>query len=103
MSALLRESKRYYFKKYFQIIINDFKSTWKGINTLTSLKESPNIASSTVIDNSQSIIKPEEIRKSFNKYFVSVTVDIQCSIKFSKNDFHDFLPPLDTILFSQTY
>ena len=32
---------------------------------------------------------------AFNKYSVNVASDIQSSIKYSKNDFHDFLPPLD--------
>ena len=29
----------------------------------------------------------------FNKYFVNVATNIESSIRYSKNNFHDFLPP----------
>ena len=32
---------------------------------------------------------------TFNKYFVNVATDIQSSIRYSKNNFHDFLPPIN--------
>ena len=33
---------------------------------------------------------------TFNKYFVNVATDIQSSIRYSKNNFHDFLSPNKT-------
>ena len=32
---------------------------------------------------------------TFNKYFVNVATDIQSSIRYSKNNFHDFLHPIN--------
>ena len=72
MSALLRESKRSYLKKYFKKI-NDLKSAWNSIKTLFIFKKSPSIASS--------IGKFQEIANAFNKYFVNVASDSQSSIK----------------------
>ena len=55
--TLLRESKRFHLSKYLQNNLNDLKSTWKGIETLIYLKQSPNIALSTIIGNFQSLTK----------------------------------------------
>ena len=52
-----------------------------------------NVAPSSNFDNCQSLTEPQEIANAFNKYFVNVATDIQSSIKYSKNNFHDFLPP----------
>ena len=62
---------------------------------LTSLKELPNIAPSNIFDNGRSLTEPQEIANAFNKYFVIVATDIYSSIRYSKNHFHDFLPPID--------
>ena len=32
---------------------------------------------------------------TFNKYYVIVTSDSESSLKYSKSNFNDFLPPLD--------
>ena len=61
---------------------------------LISLKELSNIAPSTIFDNGQSLTEPQEIANTFNKYFVNVATDIQSSIRYSKNNFHDFSPQL---------
>ena len=45
-----------------------------------SLKELPNVAPSNIFDNGRSLTEPQE-----------VATDIQSSIRFSKNNFHDFL------------
>ena len=64
---LLRESKKSCFAKYFQNNLIYLKTTWKGMKTLISLKESPNISPSTMIDNGKSLTKPKEITNPFNK------------------------------------
>lgn len=55
--TLLRENKRSYFTKDFQNNLDGLKTTGNGINTLISLKESPNIV---------------RWKNVFNKYCVNV-------------------------------
>ena len=40
-------------------------------------------------------MESQEIANGFNRYFVDVATDIQSSIRYSKNSFHDFLPPIN--------
>ena len=90
LSNLLRESQRLNLKKYFQKQLNDLKSSWKDIKTLLSVKESPSKVPSTITDNGQFLIKPKETTNIFNKYFANADSVIQSSMKYSKNNFHDF-------------
>ena len=55
----------------------------------------PNVAPSNIFDNGRSLAGPQEIANAFNKSFVNVATDIQSSIRYSKNNFHDFLPPIN--------
>ena len=98
----MKESKKSFFTNYFQNNLNDLKSTWKGIKNLISLKELPNVAPSNIFDNGRSLTEPQEIANAFNKYFVNVATGIQPSIKYSKNNFHDFLPRINITLFSSS-
>ena len=93
MPTLTKESKKCYFTNYFQNNLNNLKSTWKGIKNLISLKALP--APSNIFDNGRILTEPQEIANDFNKYFVKVVTDIQSSIRYSKNKFHDFLPPIN--------
>ena len=54
-----------------------------------------NVAPSNIFDNGRSLTEPQEIANAFNKYFVNVATDIQSSIRYSKNNFHDFLHPIN--------
>ena len=47
----MKGSKKSYFTNYFQNNLNDLKSTWKGIKSLISLKEFPNVAPSNIFDS----------------------------------------------------
>ena len=66
-----------YWKKVkyltLQIISKKTFMTWKAhsksIKKLVSLKESPNIAPSTIFHNNPSAIKRQEIAHTCNKYF----------------------------------
>ena len=55
----------------------------------------PNIAPSNIFDNGQSFTETQEIANAFNKYFVNAATDIQSSNRYSNNNFHDFLPPIN--------
>ena len=50
LPTLMKESKKSCFINYFQNNLNDFKSTWKGIKNLISLKELPSIARSIIFE-----------------------------------------------------
>ena len=77
LSTLMKESKKSYFTNYFQNNLNIF-------------------------DNGRSLAEPREIANTFNKYFVNVATDIQSSIRYSKNNFHDFLSPININSFFST-
>ena len=91
----MKESKRSNFTNYFENNLNDLKGTWKGIKNLISLKELPNVAPSNIFDNGRSLTEPQDTANAFNKYFVNVATGIQSSIRYSKNNFHDFLTPIN--------
>ena len=96
MSTLLKKSRKSYFTNYFQNDdLNDLKSIWKGIKNLISLKELSNVAPSTILGNGRSLAEPQDIANAFNKYFVNAATDIQSSIRYSKNNFNDFLSPIN--------
>ena len=58
---------------------------------LISLKELSDVAPSNIFDNGRSLTEPQEIANAFNKYYVNIATEIQSSIRYSKNKFHDFL------------
>ena len=71
--------------------LNDWKNTWKGIKNLISLKVLPNVAPSSISDNDWSLTGQQD--------FNNVATDTQSSIRYSKNNFHDFLPLINTYIF----
>ena len=58
-------------------------------------KKLPNVDPSNIFDNGRSLTEPQEIVNAFNKYLVNVATEIQCSIRYSKSFFHDFLPTIN--------
>ena len=92
----MKESQNSCFTNYFENHLNDLKITWKGIKKLISLKELYNVAPSNIFENGRSLTEQQEIANAFNKYFVNIVTDIQSSVRYSINNFHDFLPPVNT-------
>ena len=90
----MKVKKRYYIN-YFQNNLNDLKSTLKGIKKLISLKELFNIAPSNIFHNRRSLTATEEVANVSNKYFANVATACHFSIRYSKNNFHDFLPRIN--------
>ena len=91
----MKESKRSSFTNYFQNNLNDLKSIWEGVNNLISLKELSNVAPSNIFHNDRSSNEPQEIANAFNKYFINFATDIHSSIRYSKNNFKNFLHPIN--------
>ena len=98
ISTLLKRSKRLYFTKFFNDNLNNLKNTWKGIKNLISLKNVSH-SSSSFIHYNKTVTSSFEIANAFNNYFSNIALDIQSSIKYSKEfhakEFHEFLPPLN--------
>ena len=100
LSTLMKKSKRFYYKNHFQNNLNDLKSIRKGIKKIISLKELSNIALYSISTNGRSLTEPQDITNAFAKYFVNVVTDIQSFVRYSKNNVHGFLPPINIIFFS---
>ena len=84
-----------YIKLKDATLKTDTQIKWKGIKKLISLKELSNIALSNVFDNGQSLTELQDIADAFNKYFVNVVTDIQLCNRYSKNNFHNIIPPIN--------
>ena len=95
LPPLIKEGKKSVFTNYFQNNLNDLKNTWKGIKNLISLKKLSYVVPSNVSDNGRSLTEQQKRANGFNKYFANVATDIESFIKYSKNNFHDFLPPIN--------
>ena len=95
IAAPMKYIKRSYFTNYLQSNLNYLKGTWKSIKELISLKELSDIVPSNIFVNDQSLIEPQEVASAFNKCFFNVSIDIQSFIRYSKNAFHGFLPPIN--------
>ena len=59
------------------------------------MKDSRSTVSSTIIEDNISLTNPKDIADAFNNYFSKVATGIKSSIKYSRNEFFDFLPQID--------
>ena len=92
--CLLKDSKQQYFTDFFKNNKNDIKKTWKGIKSITSMKNKNNNDSPTSIIHEENFIAdPLSIANVFNGFFSAVAQKVQSKIKFSRKSFSDFLPP----------
>ena len=94
VSILLKRSKHLYFTKFFNGNLNNLRNAWKGIKNLISLKTVSHSSPFSIYYNNKTVTSPFEIANAFNNYFSKIALDIQSSIKYSANEFHEFLPPL---------
>ena len=56
-------------------------------NKSISLKGSNQISPNPITDNNATLADLITIANAFNKYFSAIALDIQCSIRYSKNNF----------------
>ena len=68
---------------------------WKGIKKIISSNNSNPIFPTADTVNNETITNPSDIDDAFNNYFAKVAIDIQSSIRFSKKNYYDYLPPLN--------
>ena len=67
----IREAKRLYYVRIFNIYKNDIKKTWSIINEGLKHNSKCNTQSTFILDN-RMINDPEEIANSFNNYFINI-------------------------------
>ena len=79
--------------------LNDLKNTWKCIKNLISLKTVLPSSPSSIFVINKIVTSTSEIANAFKNYFSKVVLNVQSSIKFSANEFREFLPPLKHELF----
>ena len=93
ISRILKRSKNSYFAIFFQENIKDLKNTWKRTKNINSLKSS-NQTSNAIIDNNATLTDLFTIASAFNKCFTTIGLDVQSSIRYSKEKmFFYFLIP----------
>ena len=72
LSTLMKESKQACYNKYFERNWN-IKNTWKGINSLVSLKTvASSVPAVLTIDNGDAITNLYDIANTFDNHFASV-------------------------------
>ena len=68
----MKRSKQIYYGKYFENNWNNIKNTWKGIESLISLKSVASTVPTVLsLDNDDTITNPYNIANTFHNYFAS--------------------------------
>ena len=92
LSTLMKKSKQAYYDSYFEKKWKSIKNTWKGINSLISLKTvASSIPTVFSLDNGDTITNPYDIAHTFNNYFASIAETLKKSIKYTHKHFSDYL------------
>ena len=90
LSTLPKRAKEIYFTNFFNETIKDIKKTWKGIETLASMKQKNNDTPSLSTKNEKYINDPVSIARTVN-FFTSVAETVHSKIKFSNKSLIKFL------------
>ena len=67
---------------------------WRGIKKIISSNNSNYIFPTAITVNKETITNPSDIANTFNNYSAKVAINIQCSTRFSKKKYYDYLPSL---------
>ena len=80
----MKRSKQTYYGKYFENNWNNIKNTWKGIESLISLKSVASTVPTVLsLDNDDTITNPYNIANTFNNYFASIAETTKKIRKYS--------------------
>ena len=91
LKHLIFQSKKEYYKQYFNSNLNDMKATWKGIREIVSLKPSKSTTPTKIIANGSVITDPKSIANAFNQYFTNIGSSLQSEIQATPKSFSCFL------------
>ena len=91
IATLMKKSKENYFTKYFETNIKNLKSTWKGIRSIISLKNSNSSSPNVINFNNELKSDPLKIANVFNNYFSSIGEKAPSKTRFSNKNYTDYL------------
>ena len=81
--------------KYLNFAVNTTTGTCHSTNVNHNFNYSVMILMAILFISFWSKLLNTDQTNAFKKYFIKVAHDIQFSIRYSKNSFHDFLPPIN--------
>ena len=87
----MKKSKQNYFTKYFESNIKNLKTTWMGIKSIISLRNSASSSSKLLGFNNELTSDPLKIANVFNNYFSSVGEKTKSKIRLSNKNYTDYL------------
>ena len=91
VSTLLKKSKICYYNQYFEANMNNIKSTWKGIKSIITIKNTSSDFPKYLSSNGYTFTNQVDISNNFNNYFASVAETTKVSINYSRKHFSNFL------------
>jgi len=95
-NTLLRNSKKMYFDKGFDLFKHNPKKTWDLLKEATNLTKSNDSVSQLTVENKK-ISDPKQMAESFNNFFVRVGAEISESIVPTVIKAEDFMPILPNV------
>ena len=95
LTTILKQRKTNYYNHYFKSNWNSIKNTWKGIKSITTIKE---FLLRFSVDGA-TISNPMEMSDISNNYFSSIANKTKHNISFSHKFFSDFLKNKSSISF----
>ena len=95
LTTILKQRKTNYYNHYFKSNWNSIKNTWKGIKSITTIKE---FLLRFSVDGA-TISNPMEMSDISNNYFSSIANKTKLNISFSHKHFSDFLKNRSNISF----
>ena len=102
--SLLRKSKNFYYKNFFETNSSNLQKVWKGINEIVNRKSKKDLEPKIIIHNGKEIKNDKEIAKTFNDFYGSVAEKLKQKIPQSNTSFKDYLktPTLDSFFLAPT-
>ena len=93
LTNLLKDAKRLYYQKCFELSKNSSKNMWKLLNEVTNQhKHAHGVLPSTFHDASGKTFNKEEIAQEFNKFFSSIGSLLEREIPVPDSSPLEFLP-----------
>ena len=86
-----RDSKKKYYKEYFERHKGNSSFIWKGIKSIVKLSSSSRKDITLINENGKHINDPQKITNIFNNYFVNVGPNIDKIIPNSRYNFKKYL------------
>jgi len=100
ITKLKRDSKKEYYKSYFEQCRSKSSSIWKGIRSLVKIKNHSRKDIKLIDDNGNNVSDPTKVANLFNDFFINVGMDIDKQIPQSKKNYAEYLKD---ITFNETF